>query len=192
MLGKGRRARETDADGTTTQPLLNGSQEDLHSSENGHVLFSAPDDEDDDEEEESEATLRFLFRMRLRGTAAAEGAMRAGRKTYVSITSIVLFRGYNREGPHGALEPYLQLFNQIFRDPSASLARSSASCRLRAAIPSDARTASRAVRLIERHSTDMYSSGLTGRHSSLTVQPLVHAIVPLRPPRQQEGVRALL
>lgn len=48
MLGRSKRTRETDAEGSSRQPLLNGSQEDLHASGAGTVLFDVVDDDEED------------------------------------------------------------------------------------------------------------------------------------------------
>ena len=48
MLGRSKRPRETDAEGSTRQPLLNGSQDDLHAPEGDRVLFNIEDEDDED------------------------------------------------------------------------------------------------------------------------------------------------
>ena len=50
MLGRASRPRGNDAEGSVSQPLLNGSQEDLHESSNSRVIFSAAGDDEDDED----------------------------------------------------------------------------------------------------------------------------------------------
>ncbi|KAI0699242.1 amino acid transporter [Cytidiella melzeri] len=52
MLGRNRREREIDGESSTRQPLLNGSQEDLHE-ENSDLLFNVEDDEEEGYEEAS-------------------------------------------------------------------------------------------------------------------------------------------
>lgn len=47
MLGRSKRARESDGDTTTRQPLLNDSQEDLHHN-TSDVVFSVDDDDEDE------------------------------------------------------------------------------------------------------------------------------------------------
>lgn len=46
MLGRNKRARNDQGESSTTQPLLNGSQEDLH--DNSDVLFKVEDEDEDD------------------------------------------------------------------------------------------------------------------------------------------------
>lgn len=55
MLGRSRATRDNDAEGSTRQPLLGGSQEDLHDTPHGDVLFTTGDDEDDDDYVEASA-----------------------------------------------------------------------------------------------------------------------------------------
>ena len=50
MLGRNKRPRQGESDSVAhdQQPLLNGSEEDLHHPQASDVLFSAQDDDDDD------------------------------------------------------------------------------------------------------------------------------------------------
>ena len=50
MLGRSSRTRSNDPEGSARQPLLNDSQEDLHETTNGRVIFDAPGDDDDDDD----------------------------------------------------------------------------------------------------------------------------------------------
>ncbi|GJE94466.1 amino acid transporter [Phanerochaete sordida] len=55
MLGRSRNTRESDTEGSTRQPLLGGSQEDLHSGLNGDVLFTTGSDDEDEDYVEASA-----------------------------------------------------------------------------------------------------------------------------------------
>lgn len=57
MLGRGKKQRQGDTDGTAhdQQPLLRGSEEDLHEPDSNAVLFSVTDEDDDGEYVEASA-----------------------------------------------------------------------------------------------------------------------------------------